>query len=84
MNFVVFIVESMFFFFFVLFVVYLSSYFINLIQQSGDLELLNVLHGMKNPHMYNTQNSFNITVLIPQQISVQQLGNSQELSLVNN
>ncbi|CAF4949263.1 unnamed protein product, partial [Rotaria socialis] len=31
--------------------------------------------------MFNPQGSLNITILIPQQISIQQLGNSQELSM---
>jgi len=55
----------------------------NLIQQSGDLELINILQGPSSQNMYNAQNALNITVLIPQQSSIQQLGNSQELSMVN-
>lgn len=62
---------------------YLCRYFINLVQQSGDLELINILQGMNNPNGFNSQPMFNVTVLIPQQISIQQLGNSQELGLVN-
>jgi hypothetical protein len=60
-----------------------------LIQQSGDTELVNLLQGSTaglgntGPNIFNPQNLLNITVLIPQQISVQQLGNSQELSKVN-
>ena len=60
-----------------------------LIQQSGDTELVNLLQGNTaglgntGPNVYNPQNLLNITVLIPQQISVQQLGNSQELSKVS-
>jgi hypothetical protein len=55
-----------------------------LVQQSGDLELINILQGTPNQNIYNPQNLFNITVLIPQQMSIQQLGTSQELALVNN
>ncbi len=55
-----------------------------LVQQSGDLELINILQGTPNQNIYNPQNFFNITVLIPQQMSIQQLGTSQELGLVNN
>jgi hypothetical protein len=60
-----------------------------LIQQSGDTELVNLLQGSTaglgntGPNIFNPQNLLNITVLIPQQISVQQLGNSQDLSRVN-
>lgn len=53
-----------------------------LVQQSGDLELISLLQGSTNQNMFNPQNSFNITVLIPQQMSIQQLGNGQELSIV--
>ena len=59
-----------------------------LIQQSGDTELVNLLQGNTaglgntGPNIFNPQNLLNITVLIPQQIAVQQLGNSQELSKV--
>ncbi|CAF0817027.1 unnamed protein product [Adineta steineri] len=62
------------------------QYFMALIQQSGDTELVNILQGSTSglgntgPSIYNPQNLLNITVLIPQQIHVQQLGNSQELS----
>jgi hypothetical protein len=55
----------------------------NLIQQSGDLELINILQGPSSHNTYNAQNALNITVLIPQQSSIQQLGNMQELSMVN-
>lgn len=61
----------------------------SLIQQSGDTELVNLLQGSTaglgntGPNIYNPQNMLTITVLIPQQISVQQLGNSQELSKVS-
>lgn len=55
----------------------------NLVQQSGDLELLNLLQGSNSMNTFNPQNSLNITVLIPQQLSIQQLGNSQDLSMVN-
>jgi hypothetical protein len=60
-----------------------------LIQQSGDTELVNLLQGSTaglgntGPNIFNPQNLLNITVLIPQQMSVQQLGNSQELSTVS-
>ncbi|CAF3799049.1 unnamed protein product [Rotaria sp. Silwood1] len=57
------------------------EYFINLVQQSGDLELMNILQGAPNMNIYNPQNLFNITVLIPQQIAIQQLGNARELSM---
>jgi hypothetical protein len=53
-----------------------------LVQQSGDLELISLLQGSANQNIYNSQNLFNITVLIPQQSSIQQLGNAQELSMV--
>jgi hypothetical protein len=53
-----------------------------LIQQSGDLELIGLLQGSTNQNIYNSQNLFNITVLIPQQSSIQQLGTAQELSMV--
>ncbi|CAF1590334.1 unnamed protein product, partial [Adineta ricciae] len=62
------------------------QYFMALIQQSGDTELVNLLQGNTaglgntGPNIFNPQNLLNITVLIPQQIAVQQLGNSQELS----
>ncbi len=56
----------------------------NLVQQTGDLELINLLQGTSNQNIYNQQNLFNITVLIPQQTTIQQLGSSQELSMVNN
>ena len=61
----------------------------NLIQQSGDTELVNILQGSTaglgntGPNIFNPQNLLNITVLIPQQISVKQLGNSEELSRVS-
>ena len=61
----------------------------SLIQQSGDTELVNLLQGSTaglgntGPNVFNPQNILNITVLIPQQISVQQLGNSQDLSKVS-
>jgi hypothetical protein len=55
-----------------------------LIQQSGDLELINLLQGATNMNVYNPQNFFNVTVLIPQQMSIQQLGNPLELSTVSN
>lgn len=60
-----------------------------LIQQSGDTELVNLLQGntaglgFTGPNMFNPDNALKITVLIPQQILVQQLGNSQELSKVS-
>jgi hypothetical protein len=59
------------------------QYFMNLIHQSGDSELINLLQGSTGQNMFNPQNLFNITVLIPQQMSIQQLGNFQELALVN-
>ena len=55
-----------------------------LVQQSGDLELINLLQGALHMNAYNSQNLFNVTVLIPQQISIQQLGNPAELSTVSN
>jgi hypothetical protein len=55
----------------------------NLVQQSGDLELITLLQGNANQNIYNSQNVLNITVLIPQQMSIQQMGNAQELSMVN-
>ena len=55
-----------------------------LVQQSGDLELMNILQGVPNQNIFSSQNSFNVTVLIPQQISVQQLTNPQELTMVKN
>jgi hypothetical protein len=55
----------------------------NLVQQSGDLELITLLQGNANQNIYNSQNLLNITVLIPQQMSIQQMGNAQELSMVN-
>jgi hypothetical protein len=60
-----------------------------LIQQSGDTELVNILQGSTaglgntGPSIFNPQNLLNITVLIPQQISVQQLGSSDDLSRVS-
>ncbi len=54
-----------------------------LVQQSGDLELINLLQGATNVNVYNPQNSVNVTVLIPQQMSIQQLGNPLELSTVS-
>lgn len=57
-------------------------YFMTLVQQSGDLELINLLQGPSNFNMYGPQNVFNITILIPQQMSIQQLGSPQELSMV--
>lgn len=59
------------------------QYFMNLIQQSGDLELINLLQGSTGQNTFNSPNLFNITVLIPQQMSIRQLGNFQELGLVN-
>jgi len=67
----------------------LIRYFMALIQQSGDTELVNILQGSTaglgntGPNIFNPQNLLNITVLIPQQISAQQLGNSEELSRVS-
>jgi hypothetical protein len=64
-------------------------YFMSLIQQSGDTELVNILQGSTaglgntGPNIFNPQNLLNITVLIPQRISVQQLGSSDELSRVS-
>lgn len=64
-------------------------YFMSLIQQSGDTDLVNILQGSTaglgntGPNVFNPQNILNITVLIPQRISVQQLGNSEELSRVS-
>ena len=61
----------------------------SLIQQSGDTELVNLLQGNTaglgntGPNIFNPQNILNITVLIPQQMSVLQLGNSQDLSRVS-
>jgi hypothetical protein len=61
----------------------------SLIQQSGDTDLVNILQGSTaglgntGPNIFNPQNILNITVLIPQRISVQQLGNSEELSRVS-
>jgi hypothetical protein len=55
-----------------------------LVQQSGDLELINILQGASNMNAYNPQNLFNVTVLIPQQMSIPQLGNPLELSTVSN
>ena len=55
----------------------------NLVQQSGDLELMNLLQGTPNQNIFNPQNVFNVTVLIPHQMVIQQLGTSQELSMVN-
>jgi hypothetical protein len=61
----------------------------SLIQQSGDTELVNLIQGSTvglgntGPNIFNPQNLLNITVLIPQQMAVKQLGNSQELSTVN-
>ncbi|CAF4797579.1 unnamed protein product [Rotaria sp. Silwood1] len=63
------------------------QYFMALIQQSGDTELVNLLQGNTaglgntGPNMLNPQNLLTITVLIPQQIAVKQLGNSQDLSM---
>ncbi|CAF2156365.1 unnamed protein product, partial [Rotaria magnacalcarata] len=57
------------------------QYFMNLVQQSGDPELMSILQGPTNMNMFNPQSSLNITILIPQQMSIQQLGNSQELSI---
>lgn len=60
----------------------------NLIQQSGDTDLVNILQGstagMGNtgPNIFNPQNLLNITVLIPQQITGQQMGSSQDLGRV--
>ena len=55
----------------------------NLVQQSGDFELINLLRGTRTSNVYYPQNLFNITVLIPEQMSIQQLGNSRELNMVN-
>ena len=44
---------------------------------------MNLLQGTSNQNMFNPQNSLNITVLIPQQMLIQQLGSGQELSMVN-
>jgi len=55
----------------------------NLVQQSGDFELMGILQGLENANTFNPHNLFNITVLIPQQPFIQQLGVSQELSMVN-
>lgn len=66
-----------------------DRYFMNLIQQSGDTDLVNILQGstagMGNagPNIFNPQNLLNITVLIPQQITGQQMGSSQDLSRVS-
>ncbi|CAF4476724.1 unnamed protein product, partial [Rotaria sp. Silwood2] len=63
------------------------QYFMALVQQSGDTELVNLLQGNTaglgntGPNALNPENLLTITVLIPQQISVQQLGNSQDLSM---
>lgn len=60
-----------------------------LIKQSGDSELVNLLEGntaglgFTGPNMFNPDNLLKITVLIPQQISVKQLGNSEDLSRVS-
>lgn len=60
----------------------------SLIQQSGDAELVNILQGSTaglgntGPNIFNPQNLLNITVLIPQQITGQQMGGSQDLSRV--
>jgi hypothetical protein len=66
-----------------IFINYYFRYFMNLVQQSGDLELITLLQGNANQNIYNSQNVLNITVLIPQQMSIQQMGNAQELSMVN-
>lgn len=61
----------------------------SLIQQSGDAELVNILQGNTaglgntGPNIFNPQNSLSITVLIPQQITGQQMGSSQDLSRVS-
>lgn len=55
----------------------------NLVQQSGDLELINILQGVTNPNVFNSQPLYNITVLVPQQNSIRQLGSSQDLSIVS-
>ncbi|CAF1122677.1 unnamed protein product [Rotaria sordida] len=63
------------------------QYFMALIQQSGDTELVNLLQGNTaglgntGPNIFNPENLLKITVLIPQQVSVLQLGNSQDLSM---
>ncbi|CAF3692677.1 unnamed protein product [Rotaria sordida] len=57
------------------------QYFLNLVQRSGDMELMSLLQGIPNMNIYNPQNLFSITVLIPQQMSILQLGQSQELSM---
>ena len=60
-----------------------------LIKQSGDTELVNLLQGSTaglgntGPNFYNPENLLRITVLIPQQVSVEQLGNSEALSQVS-
>ena len=59
-----------------------------LIKQSGDTELVNILQGNTaglgnmGPNIYDPDNILRVTVLIPQQISVEQLGNSEALSQV--
>ena len=58
-------------------------YFMTLVQRSGDLELIHLLQGGLNQNIYYPQNLPNITVFIPQQMSIQQMGNLQELSTVN-
>ena len=61
----------------------------SLVQQSGDAELVNILQGSTaglgntGPNIFNPQNLLNITVLIPQQITGQQMGSSQDLSRVS-
>lgn len=61
----------------------------SLIQQSGDAELVNILQGNTaglgntGPNIFNPQNLLSITVLIPQQITGQQMGSSQDLSRVS-
>lgn len=62
---------------------YYCRYFMNLVQQSGDIELLGLLHSSSNQNVFNPQNLPNITILIPQPMSIQQLGSGQELSTVN-
>ncbi|CAF0830929.1 unnamed protein product [Didymodactylos carnosus] len=61
------------------------QYFMALVQQSGDTELMNLLQGSpaglgNTPTSFNPYNQLNITILIPQQMSISQLGKSQELS----
>lgn len=45
---------------------------------------MNILQAIPNQNIFNPQNSFNVTVLIPQQSSIQHVTNPQELAMVNN